>query len=344
MAESKRTRIDKPLQIALTIVLALVFLVPAGCGTGLSRRNPREVSLAIGYIPNVQFTPLYVAIEKGYFADEGLDPQLQYGSEADLMKLVGAGDLQFALASGDQVILARSQDIPIVYVMNWWHRFPVGVMSLAEKGIDEPADLVGKRVGISALSGASYIGWRAMLYASGIAPESVDVQVIGYAQVAAVSDDQVDAAVCYVSNEPQQLKLSGYDVLTLSVSDYIDLVSNGFITNADTVETLRGLHEPELVQAVVSATLRGLQYTLDHPDEAFDIAVKHIPELEATDMALQREVLAQSIDLWRHDRLGETTAAAWETSVEFMLEAGLIQERPAVGELYTNEFVEAAGE
>jgi len=222
--------------------------------------------------------------------------------------------------------------------VNWWHRFPICVVSLAEKGILTPQDLVGKRVGIPALSGASYIGWRALLYASNISPEAVDLQVIGYAQVPAIIDDKADAAICYASNEPVQLKQQGYDVVSLLVSDHIDLVSNGFITNDETVEK-----DPELVQAVVAALLRGLQYTLKHPDEAFEISTKFIPEMETSDVELQRAVLQQSLLLWEHDRLGETSASAWEISVRFMREAGLIQHSPDIATLYTNAFVAAAG-
>ena len=79
-----------------------------------------------------------------------------------------------------------------------------------------------------------------------------------------------------------------------------------------------------------------------NPDEAFEIAVKHIPEMQSSDMPLQKAVLDRSIEVWESDRLGETTTEAWQTSVDFMQAAGFIQEAPRVSSLFTNRFVEGA--
>lgn len=325
----------KTLRLALALTVLLASLIAAGCKP--TPRPTQEITLAMGYIPNVQFAPLYVAVKKGYFAEEGIQVKFDYGWETDLLKLVGTNELQFAVASGDQVILARSQGLPIVYVMNWYRRYPISVTALADRGIRTPRDLVGKTVGIPATYGASYVGWRALLYATGIRPEAVTLQAIGYAQVPALVEGQVDAAVCYIMNEPVQLTQAGYAVVDIPVSDYIDLVSNGFITNEQTTQK-----QPDLVQGVVRAALRGLQYTLDHPDEAFEISLEFIPEMKSTDIPLQKAVLLKSVEVWRSDRLGESSQAAWQASVDFMKAVGLIQEAPAVNQLFTNRFVEGA--
>ena len=320
----------------LLIVIALVVVL-TGCAGGfrLGSREPQKVTIAMGFIPNVQFTPMYVAIEKGYFADEGLQVALDYGMETDLLQRVGTGDLRFAVASGDQVILARGNDLPVTYVLNWYRRFPVCVVSMADTGVTAPQDLVGKTVGIPALQGASYIGWLAFLDQVGISPESVDLQVIGYTQVASLVEGRVDAAICYALNEPVQLAEAGYDLNVFYLDQYTHLVSNGLITNDESIE-----EEPRLIRAVAQAFLRGLQDTIDDPDAAFQVTRKVIPEIDETTAPLQRAVLQECVAFWRADNLGVSRPEDWAESASLLRKLGLLSVDVAPESLYSNQFVE----
>jgi len=318
-----------------SFMLVLVLLAVSGCQV---QAPPKAtVKVAMGYIPNVQFTPMYVAMEKGYFEEENLDVELDYGYETDILALVGKGELKFAIASGEQVILARSRGLPLVYVFDWYNRFPVSVAALAEQGLQEPSELVGKTVGIPATFGASYIGWRALLFAAGIPEDQVSLQTIGYTQVAALTSGQVDAAVCYYMNEPVQLRATGHEVEQILVADYIDLPAPGIVTNEETVEK-----EPELVERLVRAFYRGLKYTLENPEEAFAVAESAVPEI-GENREVQRAVLDACLDLWRSDSLGWSDTRSWEDAVDFMLKDGLIDSEVPVEELFTNRFVPKEG-
>lgn len=321
--------------IMVVIVLYLVALT--GCGTTptpLPAASPTEVTLAMGYIPNVQFAPFYVAVNKDYFADENLEIEFDYGMETDLLNLVGTDALQFAVASGDQVILARGQGLPVVYVMTYFQKFPVAVVSLEDVPLQEPADLIGRSVGIPGLWGASYIGWLALLYSEGIEEQEIPLQSIGYTQVASLTEGQVDAAVVYAANEPVQLRQAGYDPHIIYVADYMNLVSNGIITNEKTIA-----ERPELVDGLVRAVLRGIQYTIDHPQEAFEICLEYVPEAGVENRETQMAVLEESIKFWRSERLGYSDPSAWEISQKFMLEVGLAQTETDVEEMFTNQFI-----
>jgi NitT/TauT family transport system substrate-binding protein len=329
----------KTIRLFLNSLLCSLIITFTACGQSQPTATPtppapEKITLAMGFIPNVQFAPFYVAEEKDYFAEENIEVEFDYGMETDLLKLVGAGELQFAVASGDQVILARAQGLPVTYILNWYRRFPVCVVSLKEKGIKGAKDLVGKRVGIPATEGASYIGWRALLHAEGIDEAQVNLQVIGYTQVASLAEDRVDAAVCYALNEPVQLSQAGYSIDVMYVADYANLVSNGLITNEQTIA-----ERPELVQRLVRAMLHGLQYTIEHPDQAFEICKKHVPEIAGDNEALQKGVLIESIKFWRGDGLGHSDRAAWEESQRFMRQIGLIDAEVDVEKLFTNQFV-----
>ena len=325
-----------PVKVWFVSLLIVIALMLANCapGVGPSRGAPQKVTIAMGFIPNVQFAPMYVAIDKGYFADEGLEVELDYGFETDLLQEVGMNQLQFAIASGDQVILARANDLPVTYVLNWYRRFPVCVVSLADTGISEPSDLAGRTIGTTALAGASYIGWLAFLDQVGLAPKSVDLQVIGYTQVASLTEGRVDAAICYALNEPIQLQELGYDINVFYLDKYTQLVSNGLITNDTTIKK-----NPKLVEAVTRAFLRGLRDTLDDPDEAFAITRKAIPEMDDATAKLQRAVLGECVVFWSGDDLGVSSPASWEQSVEFMRKADLITTDLTPSTLYTNDFV-----
>ena len=314
------------------LMLVVAIAAVAGCSS-TARPSHATVKIAMGYIPNVQFAPMYVAIDKGYFADENLAVQLDYGWETDIVSLVGAGKLQFAIASGEQIILARSRGLPVVYVFDWYNRFPVSVVSLAERGISAPQDLIGKTVGTPATFGSSYVGWRALLHSAGISEEQVSLQTIGYTQMAALTSGLVDAALCFYMNEPVQLVEAGYSINQILVADYADLPAPGLITNDETVAA-----SPDLVERVTRAFWRGLKYTLDHPDEAFASAEKAVPEI-ASSRESQRAVLAASIELWRTDKVGLASEQAWEDAVRFMLDAGLVDKLVSTESLFTNRFV-----
>lgn len=297
------------------------------------------VNVGLGYIPSVQFAPFYVAQAKGFFAEQGLDVQFQHGIETDFLKLVGVGQMQFAVGSGDQVILSRAQGLPLTYVLAWYRQFPVGVMSLAERGLDTPAALQGQRVGIPGMFGASLVAWKALVYAAGVDESQVTLESIGFAQAAAVQQGRVDAALDYVVNGPVQLRLTGQDVNVIAVSDYIDLPSNGLITDDRTIA-----ENPAVVQKMTNALLAAIRYTLANPDEAFAVSVQAVPEAGGENEAANRAIFDASLALWEAGdaELGRSNPAAWQEAAVFMRTMGLIDTEVAAAELFTNRFVDAA--
>lgn len=321
------------------MLIALTLIVLSGCSSGngaaaTPSSPPEKVTLAMGFIPNVQFTPFYVALHKGYFAEENLEIEFDYGMETDLLNLVGTDALQFAVASGDQVILARGQGLPVVYVMTYFQRFPVAVVSLEDLPLEEPADLIGHSVGIPGLWGASYIGWLALLDVAGIDQGDIPLESIGYTQVASLTENQVDAAVVYAANEPVQLRQAGYEPNIIYVADYMNLVSNGIITNEKTIA-----EKPELVRRMVRAVLRGLGDTIDDPAEAFEICLEYVPEAGGENRDTQMAVLEESIKFWESESLGYSDPSAWEMSQDFMFEIGLAETKTDVDEMFSNDFV-----
>jgi len=314
--------------------LLILALTLAACG-GQASPTPgtlREIRLPMGFIPSIQFAPFYVAVEKGYFAQAGVKLTFDYSYETDGVKLVGANQLPFAVVSGEQVLLARAQGLPVVYVMAWFQKFPVAVIVKADSGITKPADLKGKKIGTPTLDGANFIGLRALLAAAGVKAEDVTVQAIGFNQVPALSTGQVDAVVVYSNNEPIRLTAQGQKFNTFNVGDYVSLAANGLLSNETVIK-----QEPELVRGFSGALAHGISDTIANPDEAYTISKKYIKDI--TDDSVEKKVLAASIEMWKTKRIGYSDPAAWETMQKTLLEAKLLAQPQDLSKAYTNDFV-----
>lgn len=325
----------KPVLLFIIILIAS-SLVFSACQTVKPKEEVEIIAtrLTLGYIPNIQFAPIYVAIEKGYFREAGFNVQLEYGNEADAIALVGAGEQTFSIASGEQILLARAQGLPVTFVASWYGQYPVGVVSLTEENIKTPQDLVGKTVGLPGLYGASYIGLIALLDAGGLIESDVNMLSIGFNQVEAIATKQVQSAVIYLANEPIVLGYQGYDVNVVRLADYKQLVSNGLVTNEKMIKT-----QPERVTAFIEAMLKGIDDAAKNPDEAFEISKKYVENLAELDADLQYKILAESITIWQTDPLGYTDPTGWTNMQDVLLLMGLLSEPQDLDKAYTNELL-----
>jgi NitT/TauT family transport system substrate-binding protein len=313
------------------LFISVTVSVLSACIAPPTATSKIKIRLPMGFIPNVQYAPYYVAAEKGYFAAENIEIEFDYKRETDGVKLVGAGELPFAVVSGEQVVLARSQGLPVKYVGQWYRKFPIAIFSLADKNIKTASDLKGKTVGLPGFFGATFVGWKAFANANGIKDNEVKLQEIGFTQAAAVQQGKVDAAVGYIVNEPVVLAKKGIAVNVIPVG--VDMVANGIMTNEKTAK-----ENPQLVRGLVKALIRGIKDTIQNPDEAMTITTKFVEGLK-TDDPIQREVLNATIELLKTDKLGVSDATAWENTQNTLLSMGQIKEKMDTSSLYTNEFV-----
>jgi len=316
------------------VLLLLFILILAACGgaNGEESSEITKINLPMGYIPDPQYAPFYVAVDKGYYAEEGLDVEFDYSFETDGVALVGAGERPFAIVAGDSAILARAQDLPIVYVMEWFQKYPVAVISKPEAGIETPEDLAGRNIGLPGFFGANYIGFVGLLDAVGLNETDVDLNDIGFNQVESLLTEQSEVVVGYGNNEPLQLKARDEDINVIYVSDYIDLVANGIITN----ESLLA-ENPKLVEGFVRATLRGLEDTINDPDEAYEISKKFVEDLDDS----RKNVLEASVPMWDSDTLGQTDATSWQQTQDILLQMGFLDAPVSdLNAAFTNEIIE----
>jgi NitT/TauT family transport system substrate-binding protein len=314
------------------LVLCTLLLLCA-CG-GKPPSNLTQIRLPLGYIPDIQFAPLYVAVQKGYFRQAGLQVSFDYSMETDITALVGADQLQFGVVSGEQVLLARAQGLPVVYVTAWYQQYPVSVVAKSDQNIHTPADLRGKSIGLPGLYGANYIGLRALLHAGGLSESDVKLDSISYTQVEALATGRDQAVSVYTNNEPVQLRAQGYELTELRLADTIQLASNGLITNEKTIA-----QNPDLVRRMVKAFLRGLADTIADPAGAYETSKSYVENLAQLEATVQKEKLATSIELWKADRLGFSQPQAWESMQTVLLDMGLLTRPLDVSKAYRNDFL-----
>lgn len=330
-------KITKQFLIGLCAILGLIAL-SMGADAAKAPARMKKVTLGMTYIPNVQFAPWYVAQEKGFFRQAGLDVNFDYRMDIDALQLVAVGQMDFAIAGGDQVITARAQQIPVVYLASLYAKFPPTIIAKADSNITKPQDLKGKKLGLP-LYGTSLLAAKAILKQAGVAESDVQLVDIGYTQIPSLTAGKVDAVVGFANNEPVKLRASNVPVNEIHAWDYMGLVGHGLITGEKQLKSAK-----PLVRKMTQATLKGMRYALDHPDETWKICQKYLPGLGPQQQALEREVLTTSMKLWENDYtrqkgLGQSNPKDWESSQHLMQELGLIKRTTPVNRMLNLSFL-----
>lgn len=264
--------------VGLLVLASLLFaFAPAEAQDELT-----DQTFFMTFVPNIQFASIYTALEKGYFSDAGIHLTMEHGDEPVGVDLIAAGQRQFGLVSGEQVLAARANGRPIISVYEWFQKYPVGIVYPENSGIETVADLRGRVVGIPGRFGASYTGLIALLAANDMTESDLQLQEIGFNAPEVMCVGAVEAAVIYVTNEPLQINnraadgdcgdITGVEVFRLS--DFTNLVSNTVATNEETAA-----NDPDLVQGMVSAFDLGVRSAINNPAEAYLLSAVYVETL-----------------------------------------------------------------
>lgn len=318
------------------VLLAALLAVGASPGAA---GPAKKMSIVMGYIPNVQFAPYYIARNRGYFTEEGLEVSFDYGYATDIMSLVARGEVDFGVSDGDQVIIARDRGLPVKVVYTMYVNYPVGVASLKSRGIEKIGDLAGKSVGAPVPFGSNYIGLLALLRSGGLGIEDVRFQNIGYTQIESLLSGKVDAVSVFINNEAVILRNMGYQLNVFEARGVTPLVSAAIVTGERTID-----RKPEMVAGFVRAVSRASRYALEHPGRVMEIIRPSIPTLSEQNLELNRKVLYASMELWTDPDsaahgLGYTSLEDWTESVRELRALGLIEGAVDPRECFTNRFL-----
>jgi NitT/TauT family transport system substrate-binding protein len=284
----------------LALVLTLLPLI-AGCmanpePTLSGGQEQTIVRLLLGFRPDVQFAPFYVAQQEGFYADAGLQVVIEHRQAPDVQRLVGSGEADFGVADATDVMIGRTQDIPIRYASTLYQSFPVALIGEAGSVPTDPAGLEGLAIGTPGRFGSSWHALLAVLESAGLNEDDVTIREYPqFNQVDGLTNGDVDLITGFRNNEPLRLEARGLSVELLTIDDVAPLPGPGIIVGDDLLAD-----EPDLVRAFVEATAAAQRAVIEDPERGFEAARREVPEIdEEPDVA--RAVLEATIGLWAGD-------------------------------------------
>ncbi len=324
---------------------ALLALALAGCNattgaTSSATTTLTPLTVGLTYVPNVQFAPFYVAEQLGYYKAAGLNVTLRHHNFGeDEFAAIAAGRENVIFAGGDEVLQARAKGLPLVYVANIFTQYPVTLIVPANSPIQSVADLRGHTIGVPGAYGATYIGLLALLKSAGLTTADVTIQSIGYTQVPALIGHKVDAVMGYVNNEPIQFQKAGFAVRAFPAAQAQPLISNGLAAQEGELKA-----QPAAIRALIAATLKGVAYTIAHPQEAVHMSATYVPGLAdpaTAQSALQ--VLMATIPVMQPSatKPGYNDPAAWQSMATFLQASGQLGGAVDVTQSFSNSYLPA---
>ncbi|MDQ0229417.1 ABC transporter substrate-binding protein [Metabacillus malikii] len=331
----------------LIILLLIGFSFIAACSNqevskqaeGKSEKTNefKKVSIMLDWYPNAVHSFLYVAKEKGYFEDEGIEVDIQFpANPTDPINLAAAGKVTLGISYQPDVIIARANQDVNIKSIGAIVRSPLNrIIFKEDSSIQSPKDLEGKTIGYPGIPlNESLI--HSMVKADGGNPEKVKMVDVGFELGSSLVTGKADAVIgAYINHEVPVLKHEGHHTRNLNPTDYkipsyYELIA---VTSDKTWEA-----EQETIQAFWRAASKGYQFTAENPQEALTILLNHQDE---ANFPLVKEVEVESLEILlplmkSDDGFGSQSQDQWDETVSWMMDSNLINKKPEISELYVN--------
>ncbi|MCF3934940.1 ABC transporter substrate-binding protein [Acuticoccus sp. M5D2P5] len=279
-------------------------------------------TLRLNYVANAEHAPYYVGLEKGFYADAGIDITITPGiGSNDTVKLVGSGNDMFGVAVADAVAIGRSRGVPVVATAVLLQQSPNVMISLKDSGIETPEDLYGKTVGVSSRS-TVFAFWGALVDAAGLDASQIELTDLGTTSSSPVLiAGTIDATITLATNEVIALQEDGFDLNVIDLGDYgVNSYGQVLFANEAVVAD-----NPDLAKRFTEATLRSWEYTIENVDEAIEILKKHVPETEIQkETAKWTEIIPRTRAASGDVPFGAQSVEGWQSTYETFASAGLI--------------------
>lgn len=301
-----------PVLALLLAVLVAASMVACGGGDDGPAETQRVTFMA-GFRPqaNLPFVAVYVAEAEGFFADEGLEVDVQHSSGQDEhLKLTVDGAVDFTTGTAAQVIRTAEQDLPLRAIALFGQRGDQGYVARADSGIQGPADFAGHSVGYKA--GVVPAELVAMLAEADLTTDDVELVSVGF-DPRVFTEGGVDVYPVFLNNEPDTIRKTGLEINVIDPHDYgVPTLGLTYLAHADTVAD-----RPDVVERFLRATMRATAWIEEHPDEAVQITLRYA---EGADADHQRYLLDTDLaNAARADGMGRSTVEQWVALRDLLL-------------------------
>jgi NitT/TauT family transport system substrate-binding protein len=306
-------------------------------GLSALAQAPQKIRVGLGYIPDIQFAPFYLAETAGLYKAKGLEVEFQHGYAQELYPLLASGKLDFVVGDAEDVILLRAKDAkatPFKYIMAMYQKVPNAIFSKADKEIKSIKDLKGKTIGIPGKYGTSWTSMQAILKAAKLSESDVKITEIGFTQLEAVLAGRVDAAMGFINNEPVLAEAQGLKLNIIAASRYNRSPGNGVITLEKTLENR------DMVKAFLGATQASMAQVISNPKQGLEAAKKFVQNLSDDRL----KVLEASTPLYQSpfskaEGLGYSNPNGWQETLDLLTATGRITTKVERSSLYSNVFL-----
>ncbi|KJS82172.1 MAG: ABC transporter substrate-binding protein [Peptococcaceae bacterium BICA1-8] len=308
--------------LIIFIVIVLIFGL-AACTQKEEQKGLQEVTVMLDWYPNAVHSFLYAALNKGYFAEEGLSVKILMPADtSDPLKLVAAGQTDFAISYQPQLVMARAQDIPVVSVASIVNHPLNTIMVGASDNIKRPKDLEGKTVGYSLPVYEAIV--KTAVKNDGGDISKLSLIDIGWDLIPAMVTKKVNAiSGGFINHEKILIEKEGYNVniidpVQYGVPDYYELI---LITSEKLFQ-----ENKELANKFWQAVKKGQSYVRDNPSEGLQLLLDNQNDQFPLDAEVEKESLEILLPLMQD--FGKQELKGWQEVIEWMYELELIDKKP----------------
>lgn len=282
------------------------------------------------------FGPIQLAKGRGYFEKAGLDMNFMVGrGGVDVAQQVGAGNASVGGIVADGPILVRGNGIPVKIVCVFGGRGFMQMVVREDSGIAKPADLKGKTITVMSYQDTTYYALLGLLASAGLSKADVNIQSAGPTGVWQLVAAGKAAGMAGVPDWIPPVRAENVKVNILQTEDYFPHMAQGIATSDDMIRK-----RPDLVKKIVGAALQGMKDIMDDPAGAAADFVKFVPSWQGKEGAIKWtfEYYAKNVYPGQK-KLGEIDGARLSKLQDFYMEKGIVQNKVAIDELFTNQFI-----